>query len=100
MQILAAADIHGDVSVYEWLGRVVDAHHADLVILAGDLFAGDLEQGQRNQARAIVTLLKKFSAPIFYLMGNDDSFELKLEGERNQFLHGKRVEWSDYNFVG
>ena len=49
MRILATADIHGVLSVYEWLVELVKEHEADLVVVAGDLFAGFQEEAQREQ---------------------------------------------------
>ena len=100
LRILAAADIHGVLNVYEWLARAAKAHAADALVLAGDLFAGDLAAGQREQAKEILPLLKKIPAPIFYLMGNDDSCELECDDEHLRPVHGRRIEWRGYNFVG
>jgi Icc-related predicted phosphoesterase len=65
MRILAIADIHGVVPVYEWLVELVEQYQADLLLIAGDLFAADWEDGQREQARQIIPLLKKVTAPCF-----------------------------------
>ena len=54
LRILAVADIHGVVSVYEWLVELVDEYQVDLLLMAGDLFAADWEDGQREQARQII----------------------------------------------
>lgn len=72
VRILAAADIHGALRVYEWIGEMAAEHRVNLLILAGDLFSCDSEDGQREQAQRIISVLKRTSVPCFYLMGNDD----------------------------
>lgn len=99
MRILAAADIHGALGVYEWLVESVKHYRADLVVLAGDLFAGDFAEGQREQAPQIIPLLKA-AGPCFYLMGNDDNTGLEYEDEQVKALHGRQLAWGSYNFVG
>ena len=100
MRLLAAADIHGNLSVYEWLARLAAERQADLLVLAGDLLAGDWEKGQREQVRKIIPLLKKAPVPLLYLMGNDDFVALDYEDARIQPLHGRRIDFGGYNFVG
>jgi Icc-related predicted phosphoesterase len=51
VRILAIADIHGVMSVYEWLVVLVEEYQVDLLLIAGDLFAADWEDGQRGSAR-------------------------------------------------
>jgi len=38
---LASADIHGVLVVYEWLIDLAKEQNIDLIVIAGDLFAGD-----------------------------------------------------------
>lgn len=98
MRVLAAADIHGVLFVYEWL--VKQAQVADVLVLAGDLFDADFDDAQRKQAEDIVGILHGSSAPVLYIMGNDDNVPLDYEDNLIQPLHGRRVEIGDYNFVG
>jgi uncharacterized protein len=100
MRILAIADIHGIVRVYEWLVELVEEHQIDLLLIAGDLFAGDWEDGQREQARQIIPVLKRVAAPCFYIMGNDDNVALDFEDEQIKSLHGTRLSLGTYNLVG
>jgi Icc-related predicted phosphoesterase len=100
MRILAIADIHGVVRVYEWLVELVEEHQVDLLLIAGDLFAGDWEDGQREQARQIIPVLKRVAAPCFYIMGNDDNIALDYEDEQIKLLHGRRLSLGTYNLVG
>lgn len=98
MRVLAAADIHGVLSVYQWL--VAQAHSADALVLAGDLFDADFAEGQRKQAQDIAGILHDSVVPVLYIMGNDDNLPLDCEDELIKPLHGRRVEMGDYNFVG
>lgn len=100
MRILASADVHGVLSVYAWLVESVKQYQADLLALAGDLFAGDREDAQREQARQIIPVLKGAAVPCFYLMGNDDNVELDYEDEQIKPVHGRRLIRGSYNFVG
>lgn len=100
MRIVAIADVHGVRIVYEWLAGLAKEERADLLILAGDLFAEGWEEEQREQAQAIIPLLQRVPAPVLYLMGNDDFVGLDYEDERVKPLHGRRVEFGGYGFVG
>jgi uncharacterized protein len=100
MRILAIADIHGVMSVYEWLVVLAEEHQIDLLLIAGDLFAGDWEDGQREQARQIIPVLKRVAAACFYIMGNDDNIALDYEDEQIRPLHGRRLSHGTYNLVG
>ncbi len=100
MRILATADIHGALDVYEWLVALTHEHKADLLLMAGDLFAGDWEDGQREQARQIIPLLKRAAVACFYLMGNDDNVALDYEDEQIKPLHGRRLSCGICSLVG
>lgn len=101
MRILAMADIHGVVDVYEWLIRLVEAEHPQLVVLAGDLLLGGWEEEQREQSqKIIVPLLKKVPVPVLYIMGNDDHVGLDYEDEQIKPLQGRRLKYGGYSFVG
>ncbi len=91
MRIWAIADIHGVLPIYEWLVDSAKQHQADAVVIAGDLFAGDLEEGQQRQAAEIVPILQRLPMPCYYLMGNDDNVSLGYEDERIQPLHGRKL---------
>ncbi len=100
MRILAIGDIHGALAVYEWLVELVEDYKVDLLLIAGDLFAADWEEGQREQARHIIAVLERVAAPCFYIMGNDDNVALDFENEQIKPLHGRQVCWGLYNLVG
>jgi Icc-related predicted phosphoesterase len=100
MRILAAADIHGALSVYEWLVRTAAEHRADLLILAGDLFAADSEDEQCKQAAQIISVLVRGVSPCFFVMGNDDNVSLDHEDDMIKPIHGRRLSVGSFNFVG
>jgi Icc-related predicted phosphoesterase len=39
MRVLASADVHGRLAVYEWLLTVARQHNVDAIVLAGDLLS-------------------------------------------------------------
>jgi Icc-related predicted phosphoesterase len=98
MRILAAADIHGSLKVYQWL--VEQTPRADVLVLAGDLFDADFEDPQRLQAQEILKILRRSNTPVLYIMGNDDNVALEYQDELIMPLHDSRVEFEGYNFVG
>jgi len=100
MRILASADIHGVMSVFEWLAEQTARQNADLLVLAGDLLDVDSEDEQRKQARNIIAVLKTLRVPVFYIMGNDDFIPLNYEDQRIRPLDGRRLQYGEYNFVG
>jgi uncharacterized protein len=101
MRILAIADIHGAVEVYEWLRGSVSEYRADAIILAGDLLIGGWEEEQSAQARSVVMpLLEKIPVPVFFIMGNDDHIEIESENENVRSVHGKRIDFGPFVVVG
>jgi Icc-related predicted phosphoesterase len=84
--------------VYEWLVGLTDA--VDALVLAGDLFDGDEVGGQREQVLEIAQILRQSKCPVLYIMGNDDNIALGIDDELIRFIHGRRIEIGDYNFVG
>jgi len=97
--LLAAADLHGILRIYEWLVKTAN-HRADLLVLAGDLFEADFPDQQRGQAARIVALLREARVPVLYLMGNDDEVELGYEDARIQSVHGRCIKIGGFGFVG
>ncbi len=68
MRILAASDIHGDVSIAGRLAKRAEEESADLVILAGDLtLSDDLVEG-------ILAPFVRRDLRVAILAGNHDSF--------------------------
>ena len=101
MRVLAAADIHGVISVYEWLLGLIPKEQPDVVLLAGDLLLGGWAEDQQKQVQeSVLPLLCQAPVPLFYLMGNDDFVGLDYEDKRVRPLHGRRLELGGYGFVG
>jgi Icc-related predicted phosphoesterase len=105
VRILAAADIHGQWPVYEWLLTAARDERVAAIVLAGDLLSGangfdSVEESQQHEARALVPLLDGAGVPVLYLMGNDDLVELNPTSERIQSVHGKRVQVGRFAFAG
>ena len=105
MRILAVSDIHGNFDIYRWIGEVAKDRRVDAVVLAGDLLGHVLgletvEDSQRADAERVVAILRTYTAPVLYVMGNDDLVELDPQDERITSLHGRRVEASGFSFVG
>lgn len=98
MRILAAADIHGSLKIYQWL--VEQTPLADVLVLAGDLFDADFEDQQRLQAAEILKTLRRSNAPVLYIMGNDDNAALDYEDALISPLEDRRVKFDGYNFFG
>ena len=105
MRVLLSADVHGRHEIYAWLIETTSVVKPDALILAGDLlgtprgYASRLE-AQQADAIQVVARLSKVSAPIFYLMGNYDLFELPALPDNLKRVHGRRVTLGDYNLVG
>jgi Icc-related predicted phosphoesterase len=105
MNILAMADVHGDLGIYSQLQGLVRTFNVEVVVLAGDLlhsFRSDLpiEQAQRENAIEILEILHSLSKPVLYIMGNDDFIELGCQNNLVQSIHGRRVTIGRYAFVG
>jgi Icc-related predicted phosphoesterase len=98
MRILAAADIHGSLDVYQWLTE--QSELADAMVLAGDLFDADFADQQRLQAEKILRILPRSNCRVFYIMGNDDNVALDCNDGLITPIHDARVEFDGYNFVG
>lgn len=103
MKVLAASDVHGNHSVYEWL--VHEARNADLVVLAGDLLGcadgfASVEEAQRKDAASICRILEKVYCPAYYIMGNDDLVELDANSHKVKSLHACRYDVGPWNLVG
>ncbi len=99
LRLLAAADVHGMLLVYEWLVREAN-RSADVLILAGDLFSGDVPENQQRRSKDIVAILRDVQVPTLYLMGNDDEVELGYEDELIRPLHGRVMVVGGFRFAG
>lgn len=105
MKILAAADIHGQHQVYDWLVELALLRKPDVLILAGDLFGypdgyDTVESAQEADRERVLSALQRLDLPVLYVMGNDDFVELQGEPPLHRSLHGHRIELGGFNFVG
>jgi len=101
VRILAIADIHGVIEVYEWLQDAVLDYGAGTLILAGDLLMGGREEEQSEQARTpVMPLLQAVAVPVLFVMGNDDHIELEPENEKIRSVHDKRIDFGTCGVAG
>lgn len=105
MKVLAAADVHGNWPVYDWLLDAAREHHVDVIVLAGDLLGcpdefDTPEDAQRHEAQHLNELLDSAGVPVLFIMGNDDLIELNSLSERVLSIHGRRVALGRFAFVG
>jgi Icc-related predicted phosphoesterase len=105
MQILASADMHGDLDIYQWLVGVAVNTKPDVLVIAGDLLGapdvfGTIEEDQRANALEILKIISRVKQPILYLMGNDDTIELEPHTDSIQSVNDSRIEFGGLSFVG
>ena len=105
MQILASADLHGDLDIYEWLVGVAVNTKPDVLVMAGDLLNGSgvfgtVEEAQRANALEILNIISRVNQPVLYLMGNDDMIELEPNVDSIQSINNTSIEIGGLNFVG
>lgn len=105
MQILAAADLHGDHDVYRWLVGLAATRRPDVIVLAGDLFGfpdgfEDVVEAQTADRELVLEHFSQFDRPVMYLMGNEDWIELAAPSDDHHSVHGQRVEHGIFNFIG
>lgn len=82
------------MDAYQLFLERLEGHTFDVVIIAGDL--GDL-----GEANAIVSPLAKFDKPIFYVMGNWDSFSYQESIHKAAtHLHLTHQRVGDWVFLG
>jgi Icc-related predicted phosphoesterase len=105
MRVLASADVHGKLAVYEWLLRTASERQVDAIVLAGDLLGcpdgfATPEEAQQHEGGVLSERLSQAACPVLFIMGNDDLVELPVGSERVRSLHGRRVQVGSYAFVG
>jgi Icc-related predicted phosphoesterase len=105
MRVLASADVHGRLAVYEWLVSTARQQQVQAVLLAGDLLGcpdgfDTPEDAQRHEARIVTDLLDTAGVPVLYIMGNDDLVELDSRSALVRPIHGRRVTCGRFGFVG
>jgi Icc-related predicted phosphoesterase len=105
MKVLASADVHGRLEVYEWLLNAARQHDVQVILLGGDLLGcpdgfDTPEDAQRHEAGTVIDMLDTAGVPVLYIMGNDDLVELDSRSTRVQSIHGRRVTFGGFHFVG
>lgn len=105
MRILAGADLHGVLGVYEWLVATAKSQCPDVVVLAGDLLGvpdgfDDIASAQAHDRHRVLEHLARIDQPVMYVMGNDDWIDLEPDSSRQRSIHGRRVNYGSSNFVG
>jgi len=105
VRVLASADIHGNRDSLQWVVEACEATSPDVVVLAGDLLGcpsgyEEIEQAQEADAKRTVETLETIGVPVLFIMGNDDLVTLEPRSERLRSLHGTRVDFAEFNFVG
>jgi len=96
-RILAAGDIHGDVSLAEKLAEKAEKEHADLIILCGDLTYA--EQSTDNIIGPFVKKHKK----VLLIPGNHETIataDFLAEVYNVKNIHGYSVKYEDIGIFG
>jgi uncharacterized protein len=95
MEIIALADIHGDLDYLPAIGEAVA--RADLVLIAGDI----TNFGGRREMRDVLLDLHRYTPHVFAVPGNCDGpavnqylIESKID------LHCRRVDFQDWTLLG
>jgi uncharacterized protein len=97
MKVLAAGDIHSDVSLSNKLAERAKKEDVDLIILCGDLT--NFDTWQDNLMKPFAKLNKK----VLFVPGNHDSFATadfvtEIYGFKN--IHGYSVKYEDVGIFG
>jgi Icc-related predicted phosphoesterase len=97
LKILAAGDIHGDMSLASKLAQQAEDEHVDLVILCGDIT--NFEMSTKNLIGPFVKKHKK----VLLIPGNHESFATadflaEVYGVKN--IHGYSVKYKDVGLFG
>lgn len=96
MKILAASDLHGDISAARKLANRAKKENVNLVILCGDIESGD-------NAEKIIEQFVKYDKKVLLVPGNWDSFATPdfladIFGVKN--IHGYSVKYDDIGIFG
>lgn len=96
MKILAASDLHGDISAARKLANRAKKENVNLVILCGDIESGD-------NAEKIIEQFVKYDKKVLLVPGNWDSFATPdfladIFGVKN--IHGYSVKYDDVGIFG
>lgn len=97
LKILAAGDIHGDVSLAKKLAEEAKKENVDLVVLCGDITRSD------ESTDNLIGPFKKLNEKVLLIPGNHEpvatvDFLSKMFGVKN--LHGYSVKYNDVGIFG
>jgi Icc-related predicted phosphoesterase len=97
LKILAAGDIHGDVSLAKKLAEEAKKENVDLVVLCGDITRSD------ESTDNLIGPFKKLNEKVLLIPGNHEpvatvDFLSKMYGVKN--LHGYSVKYNDVGIFG
>jgi predicted phosphodiesterase len=94
LRILSLSDIHGELEDFGVFVDQLPKLNFDVVLIAGDL-------GERKDAKIIIRKLAAFGKPIFYVMGNWDSFSYEESLHRQAtHIHLKHQRIGEWIFLG
>lgn len=96
MLIYAAADLHGHDERFKRIQKNIDAHHPDLLILAGDTT-------RYFNPSPVVSKVADFKIPVFLVRGNTDKRSIKKVIGRYKnltLLDFNKKDFNGVNFVG
>src|SRR3989338_5367530 len=97
MRILAAGDLHGDITQVKKLAKRAKDEHVDLVILCGDI------SDRNHKAEGMIGPFLKYNKRVIMVPGNHDTiatadFLAELYGITN--LHGYSMSLYDIGLFG
>jgi hypothetical protein len=97
MNILAFSDFHANPRVAKRASQIVSEKGPDVVMVAGDI-----GQGDREKAVAILQMLSAYESRVFFVPGNIDDPELANLSSTDRIfnLHGRSVDFEGVSFVG
>lgn len=94
MRILSISDIHGELEAFEIFIGQLQKLTFDVVLIAGDM-------GDRQESQIIFQELAAFGKPIFYVMGNWDSFPYnEVLHEQATHIHLQHQKVGEWIFLG
>ena len=97
MRILAAGDLHGDITQVKKLAKRAKDEHVDLVILCGDI------SDRNHKAEGMIGPFLKYNKRVIMVPGNHETiatadFLAELYGVKN--IHGYSVKYENIGFFG